>query len=98
MIYTKRRRNGATAYGYAIAVLAFTLQGAYGCRGHTRAISIFFIGVVYPGALFIGDNGAFLCTPMKIVAKFRALEGRTGVLVRGDLRVVRRVQHQHRRA
>jgi hypothetical protein len=26
--------------------------------------------MVYPGTLFIGDNGAFLCIPMKIGVKF----------------------------
>jgi hypothetical protein len=28
------------------------------------------IGMVYPVTLFIGDNGAFLCIPMKIGVKF----------------------------
>jgi hypothetical protein len=28
------------------------------------------IGMVYPGTLFIGDNGAFLCIPMKIGVRF----------------------------
>jgi hypothetical protein len=28
------------------------------------------IGMVYPGTSFIGDNGAFLCIPMKIGVKF----------------------------
>jgi hypothetical protein len=28
------------------------------------------IGMVYPGTLFIGDNGAFLCIPMKIGVTF----------------------------
>jgi hypothetical protein len=27
------------------------------------------IGMVYPGTLFIGDNGPFLCIPMKIAVK-----------------------------
>jgi hypothetical protein len=26
--------------------------------------------MVYPGTLFIGDNGAFLCIPMQIGVKF----------------------------
>jgi hypothetical protein len=26
--------------------------------------------MVYPGTLFIGDNGAFLCIPMKIGVRF----------------------------
>jgi hypothetical protein len=26
--------------------------------------------MVYPGTLFIGDNGAFLCIPMKLGFKF----------------------------
>jgi hypothetical protein len=38
--------------------------------GAIGAIAIFFIGVVYPGTLFIGDNGAFLCIPMKMGLKF----------------------------
>jgi hypothetical protein len=28
------------------------------------------IEMVYPGTLFVGDNGAFLCIPMKIGVKF----------------------------
>jgi hypothetical protein len=28
------------------------------------------IGMVYPDTLFIGDNGAFLCIPIKIGVKF----------------------------
>jgi hypothetical protein len=31
------------------------------------------IGMVYPGTLFIGDNGAFLCIPMNIGIKFRVI-------------------------
>jgi hypothetical protein len=36
------------------------------CIGAIEAIAILFIGVRYPGTLFIGDNGAFLCIPVKI--------------------------------
>jgi hypothetical protein len=28
------------------------------------------IGMVCPGTLFIGDNGAFLCAPVKVGVKF----------------------------
>jgi hypothetical protein len=39
------------------------------CIGAIGAIAIFFIEVVYPRTLFIADNGAFLCIPMKIGAR-----------------------------
>ena len=32
------------------------------------------LGMVCPGTLFIGDNGAFLCIPMKIGVKFEHCE------------------------
>ena len=44
--------------------------GSTRCIGAIGAIAIFFIGVVYPGTLFTGDNGAFLCIPMKIGVEF----------------------------
>jgi hypothetical protein len=37
---------------------------------HRCKVHIGTIGMVYPGNLFIGDNGAFLCIPMKIGVKF----------------------------
>jgi hypothetical protein len=42
------------------------------CIGATGARCIGTIGMVCPGTLFIGDNGAFLCIPMKIGGQTRA--------------------------
>ena len=39
------------------------------CIGAIGAIATFFIGVVHPSTLFIGDSGASLCIPMKIGVK-----------------------------
>jgi hypothetical protein len=40
------------------------------CIGARGARCIGTIGTVYPGTLFIGGNGVFLCIPMKIGVKF----------------------------
>jgi hypothetical protein len=47
-------------------VLECALSDVYTYIGAIGARCIGTIGVVCPGTLFIGDNGAFLCTPMKI--------------------------------
>jgi hypothetical protein len=45
--------------------------------------------MVYPGTLFIGDNGAFLCIPMKIGVKFEHCKNCANVAARNSLAGVR---------